>query len=164
MSAAVEDSVASPELDLLQPGLLHELFQRQADARPDAVALECAGARMSYGELERRANRLAHLLRQRGVGRGDCVGLWLSRSMDVPLALLAIMKAGAAYVPLDPEYPADRVAFVLADCRARAVVTTSAFAAQADLEKTGVLVVAVDNASWNWRHCRVRVCPHRMWG
>jgi len=156
MSAAVEDSVASREMDLLQPGLLHELFERQADARPDAVALECAGARMSYGELERRANQLAQLLRQRGVGRGDCVGLWLSRSMEVPVALLGIIKAGAAYVPLDPEYPAERVAFVLADCRARAVVTTSAFAARAGLSKAGVSLSPWTNALWSWRRRRGR--------
>ncbi|MGA2557876.1 MAG: AMP-binding protein, partial [Verrucomicrobiota bacterium] len=103
------------DLDLLQPGLLHELFERQADARPDATALLCAGARMSYGDLERRSNQLARLLRQRGVRRGDCVALWLPRSMEVLVALLGVLKAGAAYVPLDPEYPADRVAFVLAD-------------------------------------------------
>ena len=128
MIEAAEDTAAARDMDLLQPGLLHELFERQADARPNATALLCAGAHMTYGELERRSNQLARLLRQRGVGRGDCVGLWLPRSMDVLVALLGIMKAGAAYVPLDPEYPADRVAFVLADCRARAVVTTSTFA------------------------------------
>jgi non-ribosomal peptide synthetase component F len=61
---------SSREMDLLQPGLLHELFERQADLRPDATALECAGARMTYGELERRSNQLARLLRQHGVGRG----------------------------------------------------------------------------------------------
>src|SRR5208283_2692219 len=105
---------------------------------------DCAGARMSYGELERRANRLARLLRQRGVKRGDCVGLWLPRSMEVLVALLGIMKAGAAYVPLDPEFPAERVAFVLADCQARAVVTTGAFAARLGEGNGGVIVIALD--------------------
>ena len=144
MSEAVEDCAGSGETDLLQPGLLHALFERQADARPDATALLCADARMSYGELEGRSNRLARLLRQRGVGRGDCVGLWLPRSMDALMALLGIMKAGAAYVPLDPEYPAERVAFVLADCRARAVVTTSGFAAREGGRSPGIIVVALD--------------------
>jgi non-ribosomal peptide synthetase-like protein len=134
-------------MDLLQPGLLHELFERQADARPEAPALLCAGARMSYGELERRANQLARLLRQRGVKRGDCVGVWLPRSMEVLVALLGIMKAGAAYVPLDPEFPAERVAFVLADCQARALVTTSAFAARMGQVNAGVLVVALDEST-----------------
>ncbi len=135
------------DLDLLQPGLLHELFEHQADARPDATALVCAGARMSYGDLERRSNQLARLLRQRGVRRGDCVALWLPRSMEVLVALLGILKAGAAYVPLDPEYPADRVAFVLADCRARAVVTSSVFAARAGVWNGAVVALALDECA-----------------
>jgi non-ribosomal peptide synthetase-like protein len=131
MTQPDEDSAASRKGDLLQPGLLHELFESQADASPQATALLCADARMSYGELERRSNQLAWSLRQRGVGRGDCVGLWLPRSLDVYVALLAILKAGAAYVPLDPEYPVERVAFILADSHARAIVTSGALAARA---------------------------------
>ena len=83
---------------------------------------------MTYAELERRANQLARFLRGRGVRRGDCVGLWLPRSLDAYVALLAILKTGAAYVPLDPEYPAERVSFILSDCQARALVTTSELA------------------------------------
>ena len=116
--------------DLLRPELLHELFEQQAEARPDSIALVCGGQRMTYGELERRANQLARFLRSRGVRRGDCVGLWLPRSMDAYVALLGILKAGAAYVPLDPEYPAERVGFILSDCQARALVTTSELAAK----------------------------------
>jgi len=85
---------------------------------------------MTYGELERRANQLARFLRSRGVRRGDCVGLWLGRAMDAYVALLGILKAGAAYVPLDLEYPAERVSFILSDCQARALVTTSELAMQ----------------------------------
>jgi len=147
MIEALEDAAVSGDADLLQPGLLHELFERQADTRPEAPALECAGARMSYGGLERRSNQLARLLRQRGVRRGDCVGLWLPRSMDALVALLGIMKAGAAYVPLDSECPADRAAFVLGDCHARAVVTTSAFAGRMGGWSAGVSVIAVDECA-----------------
>ena len=81
---------------------------------------------MTYGELERRANQLARFLRSRGVRRGDCVGLWVERSMDAYVALLGILKAGAAYVPLDPDYPVERVRFILSDCQARALVTRPA--------------------------------------
>ena len=102
--------------------LLHHLFERQADAHRDQTALICAGESMSYTVLERRANSLAALLRRQGVGRGDCVGLLLPRSMEVYVALLGILKAGAAYVPLDPDYPAERVSFILSDCQARALV------------------------------------------
>jgi non-ribosomal peptide synthetase-like protein len=108
--------------------LLHELFEHQADLRPDGVALVCADQRMTYGELERRANQLARFLRSRGVRRGDRVGLWLERSLDVYVALLGILKAGAAYVPLDPEYPPERAGYILSDCEARALVTNSGFA------------------------------------
>ena len=78
--------VADPSL--LRPGLLHELFEQQASARPESVALVCGSKEMSYGELERRANQLARFLRRQGIRRGDCVGLWLPRSMDALVALL----------------------------------------------------------------------------
>src|SRR5207245_1462441 len=71
-------------------------------------------------------------LRGRGVGRGDCVGLLLPRGPEVYVALLAILKAGAAYVPLDPDYPADRVGFILKDCRAQSLITSSALAGRHD--------------------------------
>ena len=115
----------TPDPGLLRPDLLHELFERQADTRPDGIALVCAGQSLTYREVECRANQLAHLLRSRGVRRGDCVGLWLPRSLDAYVTLLAILKAGAAYVPLDPDYPPERVSFILSDCQARALVTTS---------------------------------------
>jgi len=120
---------ASPEL--LRPGLLHELFEQKSGAQPENTALICAGERMTYAEVERRANQLARLLRSRGVKRGDCVAMLLPRSPEVCVALLGILKSGAAYVPLDPGFPAERVGFVLADCQARALVTTKSLAAKA---------------------------------
>src|SRR5437879_5973377 len=111
---------------LSRPELLHELFEAQADARPDEPALLCAGDQLTYAQLDRKANRLAHVLRGKGVGKGSFVGLLLPRSMDVYVALLAILKAGAAYVPLDPDYPADRVSYILGDCAAQALVTVAA--------------------------------------
>jgi non-ribosomal peptide synthetase-like protein len=116
---------STPDPNLLREELLHELFEQQAEACADKTALICGGKQMSYGELECRANQVARLLRSRGVRHGDRVGLWLPRSMDALMALLGILKAGAAYVPLDPEYPAERVGFILSDCQARALVTTS---------------------------------------
>ena len=111
--------------------LLHELFERQAALNPDSIALACGDERMSYGELESRANQLARWLREQGVKREDCVGILIPRSMQVYVALLGILKADAAYVPLDPEYPAERVAFILSDCNAAALVTTSELSAKA---------------------------------
>ncbi len=93
------------DTDLLRPELLHELFECQAEARGEAVAVICGRERMTYGELDRESNRLAQCLRRRGIGRGDCVGLLVPRSKDLYVALLAILKTGAAYVPIDPSYP-----------------------------------------------------------
>ncbi|MBI3877891.1 MAG: amino acid adenylation domain-containing protein [Verrucomicrobia bacterium] len=125
--------------------MLQELFERQADARPGHIALACGTARMAYGELEQKATQLARHLRARGVRRGGFVALLLPRSMDVYVALLAALKAGAAYVPLDPDYPADRVEYILGDCGALALITTSALA-----EKCGAfkgIVIELDKQS-----------------
>ena len=119
--------------------LLHELFEAQADARSDHLALACGDEELTYAELERDANRLARLLRSRGVGRGCLVGLLLPRGLDLHVALLAVLKAGAAYVPLDPDYPADRVAYILNDCGAHTLITTSALEPRAAAFAGGVL-------------------------
>ncbi len=108
------------------PLLLHEVFDRAAAAWPRQVAIDCAGHQLSYGELSRRTLQLARELQGQGVKRGDHVALLLPRSIDRYVALLAILKCGAAYVPLDPDYPAERITFILDDCQARAVVTVAA--------------------------------------
>ncbi|WP_137925664.1 non-ribosomal peptide synthase/polyketide synthase, partial [Cupriavidus sp. 2SB] len=97
--------------------LVHLAFQAQARRNPDALAVlfEDEAAGLSYGELERRANRLAHRLIAQGVRADDRVGLAVPRSTDMVVALLAILKAGAAYVPLDPAYPAERLAYMVED-------------------------------------------------
>ncbi|HEY2289347.1 MAG TPA: amino acid adenylation domain-containing protein [Thermoanaerobaculia bacterium] len=102
---------------------LHRLFELQAARTPAATALVHGAGRLTYGELERRANRLAHRLRALGVGPESRVGLCLERSLELPVALLAILKAGGAYVPLDPEHPAARLRFVLEDAGVAVLVT-----------------------------------------
>src|ERR1051326_4021533 len=124
--------------------LLHEIFERRADDFPDAMAVECGPEACTYQELERRANRWARHLRGHGVGRGSCVGLLLPRSMDAYAAMLGILKAGAAYVPMDPSYPADRVGYILRDCGADALVTCRECAGKA-AEFGGVVVLADDD-------------------
>jgi myxalamid-type nonribosomal peptide synthetase MxaA len=101
---------------------VHELIEQQADRSPTAVALIAGGARLSYRELDERANRLAHCLRAGGVGPETRVGLVAERHAAVVVGLLGVLKSGGAFVPLDPEWPAARVAFVCQDAGVEMVV------------------------------------------
>ncbi|HVR96291.1 MAG TPA: amino acid adenylation domain-containing protein, partial [Thermoanaerobaculia bacterium] len=102
---------------------VHELFERQVERTPDADAAVFGGERLTFRQLDERANRLARYLRRLGVGPESRVALCLERSLYVPVAILGVLKAGGAYLPLDPGYPAERLAFVLADAGASVVVT-----------------------------------------
>ncbi len=141
------------------PATFPELFEAQAARTPDAPALVFGGASpsasalggealrgsessLSYADLEARANRLAHLLVARGAGPDQVVALALPRSADIVIAQLAVLKAGAAFLPVDPAYPAERIAFMLADARPVSVVTRRDVAAALPaLESASVLVV-----------------------
>ncbi|HKQ07721.1 MAG TPA: AMP-binding protein, partial [Blastocatellia bacterium] len=94
---------------------VHELFEQQVEQTPEAMAVVCGEARLTYGELNRRANQLAHYLRQLGVGPDARVAICADRGVEMMLAVLAVFKAGAAYVPLDPQYPAERLRYMLED-------------------------------------------------
>jgi amino acid adenylation domain-containing protein len=102
---------------------IHELFEAQAGKTPEAVALVSGDERLTYAELNGRANRLAHYLRRLGVGPEAQVGVLADRSAGMVVALLGVLKAGGAYVPLDPEYPADRLAFMLEDAAVKVLLT-----------------------------------------
>ncbi|HWE61028.1 MAG TPA: amino acid adenylation domain-containing protein, partial [Chloroflexota bacterium] len=102
---------------------IHQLIASQAKRTPDAVAVVGSGRTLTYSELDRRADRLAYQLRALGVEREALVGLCMDRSIDLVIGLLGILKAGAAYVPLDPAYPEGRLAFMLEDSQARVLVT-----------------------------------------
>ncbi|MBY8943659.1 non-ribosomal peptide synthetase, partial [Pseudomonas tolaasii] len=96
---------------------VHERIAAQADATPDALAVQAGSERLTYAQLNQRANRLAHRLLEQGVGPGQRVGLAARRGPQLIVSLLAVLKSGAAYVPLDPKLPAERLAYMLADSR-----------------------------------------------
>ncbi|MEA2604954.1 MAG: hypothetical protein QOF89_5946 [Acidobacteriota bacterium] len=110
------------------PRVLHRLVEIQADRTPEAPAVAAEGETLTYGELDRRANRLAHRLRRLGVGPDVPVGVYLERSLTLVVGLLGTLKAGGAYVPLDPGYPRERVELMLADSGAPVVLTLAGLA------------------------------------
>ena len=131
--------------DYVPDTCVHELFAEQAARQPDAIALGFEGVQLSYGELERRANQLAHHLRALGVGPETVVGLCLARSISAIVGLLGILKAGGAYLPLDPSYPPARLAYMLSDAHARVLVTEAEHLRS--LPPHEALVVRID-ADW----------------
>ena len=119
---------------------VHQLFEAQVLATPDRDAVLFQGERISYAALNARANALAAALRERGVGSDQLVGVMVKRSIDLLVATLGVLKAGGAYLPLDPAYPAERVAYMLEDSGARWVVTEEAFLASLPAATQGILV------------------------
>ena len=108
------------------------LFAAQVARTPEAVAMSFEGLSMTYRELDEAANRLAHLLAGHGAGPGACVALLLSRSAEAIVAILAVLKTGAAYLPIDPALPAARIGFMLADAAPIAAITTAGLADRLD--------------------------------
>ncbi|HEV2844378.1 MAG TPA: condensation domain-containing protein, partial [Thermoanaerobaculia bacterium] len=107
---------------------LHEIFAAQAARSPEAVAVTFEEERLSYGALDRRANQIANHLIALGIVPGDLVGLRLERSLEMVAAILGVLKTGAAYVPLDPAYPAERLAFMVEDSRVSVLLTGESLA------------------------------------
>ena len=102
---------------------IHELFEEQVEKTPEATAVVYEEEAVSYGELNRRANQLAHYLRELGVGPDERVAICVERSVEMMVALLGVLKAGGAYVPLDPSYPEERLRYMLEDSGPAVLVT-----------------------------------------
>src|SRR5215469_14358161 len=117
------------------------LFAAQVARTPEAIALTFEGRSMTYRELDEAANRLAHLLVAGGVGPGECVALLLERSAEAVVAILAVLKTGAAYVPIDPGLPAARIGFMVADAAPIAAITTAGLADRLDGHDVAVIDV-----------------------
>ncbi|QIM51885.1 non-ribosomal peptide synthetase/type I polyketide synthase [Hydrogenophaga crocea] len=137
---------------------------RQAQATPDATALVAQGVSLSYAALERRANQFAQLLAQRGIGPGALVGVCLARGPELVPALLGILKTGAAYVPLDPNFPKDRLSYMAEDAGLRLVVTEAANAALSGLPREQQLRVDDDRASLDAASDQALPAPHNPAG
>jgi amino acid adenylation domain-containing protein len=125
-------------------GCVHELFQAQAAATPDRVAVTSGGAALTYRELNARANRLAHHLRALGVGPDVLVGICVERSAEMVVGMMAVLKAGGAYVPLDPGFPKERLAYMLEDAAAPVLLTQQRLLA--GLPPHGARPVCLDRA------------------
>ena len=146
------------------PVSIPALFAAQVARAPEAVAMTFEGRSMTYRELDEAANRLAHLLAGHGAGPGQCVALLFSRSAEAIVAILAVLKTGAAYLPIDPALPAARIGFMLADAAPIAAITTAGLRSR--LDGCDVLVIDVDDPAVDsptqHRTCRRRPRRHRL--
>ncbi|OPF19391.1 non-ribosomal peptide synthetase [Microcystis aeruginosa KW] len=111
------------QVDYPEYKCIHQLFEEQVKRTPDAVAVVCSEQQLTYNELNFRANQLAHYLQKLGVKPDELVGICLERSLDMIVGLLAILKVCGAYVPIDPDYPQERISFMLQDTQVKIILT-----------------------------------------
>lgn len=139
---------------------LHHLFEAQAGRSPDSTAISCEGRNISYGELNHRANQLAHYLQTFGVGPEKLVGICMERSIESVVAMLAALKAGAAYFPLDPSLPVERINYLLEDTRAPVVLTLETF--RQTVAHSTVKIISLDSDWGNVSHYPEQNCASRV--
>ncbi|MFJ1495962.1 AMP-binding protein, partial [Erwinia amylovora] len=142
---------------------LHQHFEQHAARSPHAVALAWDGGTLTYGELNARANRLAHRLLAEGVQPDQLVALCADRSPQLTIGLLAILKAGAAYLPLDPAYAGERLAYILDDARPALLLADEA--GRTALGDTGLNTIALDSTDddgWPAENPHCAVAPHHL--
>jgi len=141
LTAACHAPAAGRPLNLC----LHQLFEAQVERTPDALAVEIGAERVTYQQLNQRANQLAHYLRALGIGPEKLVGICMERSLDVIVGLLATLKAGGVYVPLDPQQPEERLAFMMKDAEAPVLLTQSWLVAELPAYAAMSTVVCLDD-------------------
>jgi amino acid adenylation domain-containing protein len=135
-----------PRIDQFLKQTFPQLFAEQVKRNPTQVAAVSEAAQLTYGELNAKANQLARVLRNRGVGRESLVGICIDRSLDMAIGILGILKAGAAYLPLDPDYPAERLAWLLSDSKVSLVVTKTGIDTRLSTTKASLVLLDADNA------------------
>jgi len=127
---------------------VHHLFEARAAAKPNVIALVMGKTRLSYAELNRRANRLAHYLRRRGVGPETTVGIYVEKSIEAVVGLLAVLKSGGAYVPLDTALPRERLSVILEDATPVVVLTKKLLSADLPFDHKRVIAIDTDAPAW----------------
>jgi len=138
------------EADYPGDSCIHELFEAQVDRTPDAIAVVHEDRELSYGELNARANRLAHHLRALGVKPDDRVAICVERSCEMLVGILAVLKAGGGYVPLDPSYPVERLGYMLDDSAPAVLLTQSGLRDALEAGAAGLPVVELDGDASLW--------------
>lgn len=129
---------------LIRDELLSEIFAASVARAPESTALVAGAERLTYAELDARSNRVAHALRARGAAPGQFVGLWMTRSLDLHVALLGILKSGAAYIPFDADAPPERIGECLADCEAHLVIIDTITGAKLDRPLPATAISCLD--------------------
>ncbi len=135
------------EMDFPRAACIHQLFEAQAAKTPEATALIFGESEISYRELNARGNRLANYLQKRGVGRENLVGVCLERSPEMITAILAILKSGGAYLPIDPEYPEARISFMLEDSGAKILITQAEALSKWSMDIGQLTTICLDRAA-----------------
>ncbi|MDB9541878.1 amino acid adenylation domain-containing protein, partial [Microcystis aeruginosa CS-1036] len=130
------------QVDYPEYKCIHQLFEEQVERTPNAVAVTYENESLTYRELNNRANQLAHYLRKLGVKPDELVGICLERSLDMIVGLLAILKVGGAYVPIDPDYPQERISFMLQDTQVKILLTCESL--QNSLPNHQAIVICLD--------------------
>lgn len=150
------ESLNATEQPLAGPTCIHKLFEAQVEQAPEATAVVFEDQRLSYRELDTKANQLAHHLIEMGVQSDTLVGVYVERSLDLSVATMGILKAGGAYVPLDPNYPKDRIAYMIEDSKVQIIVTQAELAA--NLPESNAAKVCVDK-DWPTIEAKAKTAP-----
>ncbi|GFN30893.1 hypothetical protein PCURB6_11530 [Paenibacillus curdlanolyticus] len=124
---------------------IHQRIAKQARRTPEATAVVYEGACLTYGQLEEQSNRMAKALRKRGIGRGGIVGILMERSPQILIAMLGVLKAGGAYLPLDPEFPSERLAYMLEDSKAQLLIVSPETEGQVKFDGN---IMRIDDEEW----------------
>src|SRR5579872_5050941 len=119
--------------------VLQQLLTKSAKAYPDKTAVWARGRSITYRELDQQSNQVANLLQQRGIRKGDRVGLFFPKCVESIVSMLGVLKAGAVYVPIDPQAPADRAGYILSNCGVRILITTAEKRKELPAETLGLI-------------------------